>query len=202
MPFVGLSKNEFVARARAVHGTRYDYSKSDYRGSQAKIVIICPDHGEFQQLPNSHLSGPAGCPSCADLKRRATKNATHRRQFMNWFTEHLGDRLELLSEYRGIDEAVTVRCKVHGSTKAISPQYLRYRGHPGCDPCLGRTQRMVKQYAETRRGKAVRCIDTGKRYPTITAAAADTGISISSISMVCRGRQKTAGGRRWAFLTK
>jgi hypothetical protein len=202
MPFVGLSHSEFVARARAVHGARYDYSKSDYQGSKKKIVIICPMHGEFQQLPNAHLAGPSGCPSCADKQRQATKNATHRRQFEAWFEAHLGDQLELVSEYQGMDEAITVRCKRHNSLQSICPRYLRYRGHRGCDACMGRTARMVRQFAENRHGKAVRCLDTGKHYRTITAAAADTGISISSISMACSGRQKTAGGRQWAFLVE
>lgn len=202
MPFFGLRQSEFVERARAVHGHRYDYSKSNYQGSKTKIVIICPKHGEFQQLPNAHLGGPSGCPSCADQQRQATKNATHRRQFEEWFEEHLGDRLELLSEYRGIDGAVTVRCKRHNLRQSISPRYLRYKGHRGCDACMGRTKRMVRQFAANRRGKAVQCIDSGKRYPTITAAAADTGLLVSSISMACTGRQKTAGGRRWAFLAE
>lgn len=202
MPFVGLSQSEFVERARAVHGHRYDYSKSNYQGSRTKIVIICHKHGEFRQLPNTHLAGPSGCPSCADKQRQARKNATHRRQFEEWFDEHFGDRLELVSEYRGLDQEITVRCKRHSSTQSTSPRSLRYRGHRGCDACMGRTKRMVRRFAEIRQGKGVRCIDTGKQYPTITAAAADTGISVSSISMTCRGRQKTAGGRRWEFLVE
>ena len=48
---------------RQVHGDFYDYSKVIYINSCTKVIIICPVHGEFEQTPNSHLSGQ-GCPEC------------------------------------------------------------------------------------------------------------------------------------------
>lgn len=56
----------FIKRAKEIHGDKYDYSKVDYKTAAKKVTIICPTHGEFQQTPNSHLSGQ-GCPSCAHL---------------------------------------------------------------------------------------------------------------------------------------
>lgn len=58
---------EFIEKARTVHGKKYDYSKSDYRGNKIKITMICPNHGEFNQTPNNHLRG-AGCPVCKASK--------------------------------------------------------------------------------------------------------------------------------------
>ena len=54
---------EFIKEAREKHGDKYDYSKVDYVNNSTKICIICPQHGEFWQRPNSHLSGH-GCPKC------------------------------------------------------------------------------------------------------------------------------------------
>lgn len=53
----------FKQVANKVHDARYDYSKIDYQGNQVKVCIICREHGEFWQTPNSHLSGQ-GCPRC------------------------------------------------------------------------------------------------------------------------------------------
>ncbi|MBG8556148.1 hypothetical protein, partial [Hymenobacter guriensis] len=55
-----LSLNEFIAKARAVHGTKYDYSQAVYTNNKSKIKIICPEHGLFEQVVASHLAG-LGC---------------------------------------------------------------------------------------------------------------------------------------------
>ena len=54
---------DFIQKAKEVHGDRYDYSKTKYENNKTPVNIICPKHGEFWQLPYNHLSG-AGCPKC------------------------------------------------------------------------------------------------------------------------------------------
>jgi hypothetical protein len=54
---------EFVEAAIKIHGLKYDYSKSEYKGSEEKVIIICNRHGEFTQSPHSHLKG-GGCRKC------------------------------------------------------------------------------------------------------------------------------------------
>ena len=68
-----MSTDEFIRRAREVHGDRYDYSKVRYARNDRKVCIICPEHGPFWQMPFKHLSG-SGCshPACANAKRMAT----------------------------------------------------------------------------------------------------------------------------------
>ena len=53
----------FIARAKAVHGDKYDYSKTGYQDMRSKVLIVCPVHGEFWQRAQSHLLGN-GCPEC------------------------------------------------------------------------------------------------------------------------------------------
>jgi very-short-patch-repair endonuclease len=55
--------DEFIEKSMEVHVNKYDYSKVDYKGAIIKVVIICKIHGEFRQIPNSHLNG-TGCPIC------------------------------------------------------------------------------------------------------------------------------------------
>lgn len=59
-----LTTEEFIARAKAVHGDRYDYSKTEYVNATTKICITCKRHGDFLQRPSHHTDG-RGCPKCA-----------------------------------------------------------------------------------------------------------------------------------------
>lgn len=59
------TNEEFISKARNIHGDKYDYSKVSYINNRTKVCIICPKHGEFWQIPNSHLQGQ-GCPKCSE----------------------------------------------------------------------------------------------------------------------------------------
>lgn len=51
------NKEEFIKKAKQVHGDKYDYSKVNYINSQTKVCIISSEYGEFWQRPNDHLHG-------------------------------------------------------------------------------------------------------------------------------------------------
>ena len=59
--------NNFIKKAREIHGNRYDYSKIKYTNNRVEVCIVCPKHGEFWQTPHSHLCG-CGCPNCQQSK--------------------------------------------------------------------------------------------------------------------------------------
>ena len=58
---------EFIVKAKEVHGDKYDYSKVEYKDTFTKVKIICPIHGEFMQRPTLHLTG-SGCQKCNQSK--------------------------------------------------------------------------------------------------------------------------------------
>ena len=62
-----FTTDEFIKRAKEIHGDKYDYSKVEYDGMHKNVCIICPKHGEFWQKPYSHLTNK-GCPSCGESK--------------------------------------------------------------------------------------------------------------------------------------
>ena len=64
---LGFTQNKFIDKAKNVHGEKYDYSKVEYINSNTKVCIICPEHGEFWQIPSHHLKG-VGCPICKESK--------------------------------------------------------------------------------------------------------------------------------------
>lgn len=71
-----MTKDEFVERARAIHGDKYDYSLVVMAGNSVKVDIICPIHGVFSQTPAKHLQG-RGCThkDCIASKKIATSMA-------------------------------------------------------------------------------------------------------------------------------
>ena len=59
-----LSSEEFIRKAREVHGDKYDYSKVKYNGNKRPVEIICKKHGSFWKKPNAHISSSSGCSYC------------------------------------------------------------------------------------------------------------------------------------------
>ena len=64
---------EFISKAKEIHGEQYDYSKVEYIDSHTKVCIICPEHGEFWQRPYEHLQN-RGCPKCSHICSRAEQD--------------------------------------------------------------------------------------------------------------------------------
>lgn len=58
-----LTTEDFINKAKIIHGNKYDYSDVEYKGTKTPVVIKCLKHGYFSQKPNDHLSGK-GCPMC------------------------------------------------------------------------------------------------------------------------------------------
>ena len=54
----------FIEKANQVHNNKYNYTKTKYIKKDIKVKIICPIHGEFEQIPNDHLRG-TGCKKCS-----------------------------------------------------------------------------------------------------------------------------------------
>lgn len=64
-------EQHFINKSNIIHFFKYDYSSVIFINQQTKVVIICPIHNEFQQVPMSHIKG-VGCPMCAVNQRQTT----------------------------------------------------------------------------------------------------------------------------------
>lgn len=53
----------FLEKSNNIHDDFYNYEKTNYINARTKITIVCPVHGEFEQLPFNHLKGK-GCKKC------------------------------------------------------------------------------------------------------------------------------------------
>lgn len=61
-----LTTEEFINKAKTIHGDKYNYSLVKYENSKEKIKIICPEHGIFDQIPSGHMYG-YGCIRCKNI---------------------------------------------------------------------------------------------------------------------------------------
>ena len=108
-------------RARAKHGCKYAYPSPD-RDDDGKINIVCPDHGEFAQLPAKHMYG-AGCPLCAG--RGTDKLAQLRERFPNWNWDGV--------VVMGSKQKLTLDCPEHGAFQVSFNALMTSRR--GVTPC-------------------------------------------------------------------
>ena len=118
---------DFIKRAREVHGDKYDYSKVVYDGASNEVTIICPKHGEFKQKASNHLSGQ-NCPFCSGKHAIKTKE-----EFISDAKKIHGDKYDYSKvDYRGVLEPVTIICPEHGEFKQKPREHL---SGCGCKIC-------------------------------------------------------------------
>ena len=104
-----LTTEQFIERAKQIHGDRYDYSKVEYKTNGIKVCIICPEHGEFWQRPNDHFDGN-GCVKCARENRKLTTE-----KFIEKAKQVHGDRYDYSKvDYKDMETKVCIICPEHG----------------------------------------------------------------------------------------
>lgn len=127
-------KNEFINRAKSVHGDKYDYSLVDYKNGKNKIKIICPDHGIWEQRPNGHLSGK-GCRACSGSKKLTTKDFLIRAQNV-----HDNKYDYSLTQYTSHYGKVKIICPIHGEFTQGAGSHLAGVGCSHCCESKGEKQ--------------------------------------------------------------
>ena len=119
----------FVKKANEIHEGKYDYSKVEYANSSTKVCIICPEHGEFWQTPDSHLGG-SGCPKCGMEKNHVLMSND---EFIEKARKVHGDKYDYSNvEYDGPFNDVRIICPKHG--EFLQKAYLHLDGC-GCQKC-------------------------------------------------------------------
>lgn len=121
----------FIEKARGVHGGKYDYSKVEYNNNKTKVCLICPEHGEFWQIPYAHLAGK-GCPQCGVIKY-SQKHMMTTESFIEKARLVHGDKYDYSKTvYNGIMNDVTIICPKHGEFKQKATYHLSGNG---CQKC-------------------------------------------------------------------
>lgn len=137
---------EFVARAEETHPGRFDYSKTNYVNMTTKVLVTCPQHGDFQISPIKLVHGKQGCPTCATglrgrrinvleaaAKSAAAKRNTFREKFEERAQEVHGDLYDYSQHgYTSGRAKVTVICRKHGAFEQAVYHHLAGQGCPRC----------------------------------------------------------------------
>lgn len=64
----------FTEKVKAKHGSKFDFSKSDYQGLDKDITYVCPIHGEVTQ-PAKKVLTHSGCPLCDQEKAKQSRRS-------------------------------------------------------------------------------------------------------------------------------
>lgn len=91
--------HEFVARARKVHGEKYDYSRSEFINASTIMRIVCKSHGDFWQTSTTHLNGN-GCKKC---------NFSHGERIVSMFLDKLKVKYETQFSIEGCENKSKLR---------------------------------------------------------------------------------------------
>ena len=125
-----LTKEEFLRKAREIHGWKYDYSKMYYVNLSLKICIICPEHGAFYQRPKDHLKGQ-GCPICGHKRTNNSKRLSTSKFIIRAKKKH-PEYLYEKTIYNGFDKLVLISCPRHGDFSVKAHNLLTTTGCPKC----------------------------------------------------------------------
>jgi ssDNA-binding Zn-finger/Zn-ribbon topoisomerase 1 len=123
--------DEFVRRAREIHGKKYQYDKASYESLETKLTITCPEHGAFTQQGGSHLSG-RGCPVCG-RENTTAKGRTPFSEFVRRAREIHGKKYRYdEASYESLSAKLTITCPEHGEFTQQGDSHLSGRGCPVC----------------------------------------------------------------------
>lgn len=98
-----ITTEDFIKKAKELHGDKYDYSETFYKKAAEKVTIICKTHGEFLQSPNAHTSG-YGCARCGSMREIWSKE-----KFIAELNKRCGFyNYRVVGEYKGTQNTILV----------------------------------------------------------------------------------------------
>lgn len=134
---------KFIEKAKSVHGDKFDYSKTEYKGYGIKTTFICKKHGEFEQSPHDHIFGKVCCPECVkeinDAQKKPKKVVERKdptEEFIRKAKEIWGEKYDYSKTvYEGSLKNVTIICPVHGEVEVLPARHLNRNKFSGCPKC-------------------------------------------------------------------
>lgn len=128
----------FIQDAVIKHNGRYDYSLVEYVGTHIKVKILCPVHGEFEQVPMDHIRG-RGCSKCGKVSSASTRRKQHN-SFVEEATRLHNNKYDyVLVDYQNTCTKVKIICPTHGEFEQLPMNHLKLVGCPKCKISKGET---------------------------------------------------------------
>ena len=121
-----LKIDNFLLISNKIHNNKYDYSLVNYKNPKTKIKIICPEHGEFTQLPYNHLKGH-GCTKCKNLYNYNTEEFIKKSNKV-----HFNKYDYSLVNYKNAITKIKILCPTHGIFEQTPNLHLSGNGCKKC----------------------------------------------------------------------
>jgi superfamily II DNA or RNA helicase len=138
-----MTTEDFILKAREVHGDKYDYGKVEYKGTDTNVCIICPIHGEFLQTPYNHIKKGQGCPKCAGVAKKTADD------FVEEARKVHGNKYDYSKvSYTNSKTKICIICPEHG--EFWQTPYCHVKGN-GCPKCAGITPKTTDDFIEEAR---------------------------------------------------
>lgn len=177
-----LTTEEFIERARKVHGDKYDYSKTEYVNSSTKVCIICPIHGEFWMTPNAHINAKHNCPKCSHPSYKK-----EREDFIREAKEVHGNKYDYSKvEYIDNKTKVCIICPEHGEFWQTPHSHLSGVGCPICSKCRNLNETALYEFINSHISERV---VREKHLPWLGMKTLDIYIPKHNIAIEYQGRQ-------------
>lgn len=138
-----LTTEEFIDRARKIHGDKYDYSEVIYINNNTKVKIKCPDHGIFEQRPADHLSNKE-CRQCSYDIRGNNQTMTTEEFINNSNLIHNNKYNYTKTVYTKSLDNITVICPIHGEFSQRANHHLSGHGCKLCNKSNG--ERIIEEF--------------------------------------------------------
>jgi hypothetical protein len=123
------TNEDFILDCIKIHGDRYDYSNTEYKGNLEFVNILCKKHGEFKQKASKHLQGQ-NCKKCASEENMVDFVEICKEKYPHYEYDKVA--------YTGMFNDVTITCKEHGDFK-IKPMSFYHKSR-GCKKCIDHTK--------------------------------------------------------------
>ena len=138
-----ISTEEFIRRAKTLHGDKYDYNKTIFKNNQTKIIVNCPIHGDFEQYPYHHLRG-SGCKLCG-FSYIHEKQKLSLEEFINRASKIHGYKYDYSKvSYVSARINVCITCREHGDFWQTPSNHLQGCGCKKCGLLRRSAQRRKK----------------------------------------------------------
>lgn len=133
---------DFIKKAKYVHNNFFSYEKCNYTGSNNKVIVTCPIHGDFEVKANNHLNG-CNCKKCQKdkidhiiTKLKNTNSSTKKlntEEFIKKGKKIHNDKYKYdKCKYVKSNIKVIITCPLHGDFEITPNHFLAKRGCPKC----------------------------------------------------------------------
>jgi len=135
-----LTDEEIINDLNIIHNNKYSYPNFKYSKTTDNILVMCPEHGEFEITYGSHKSG-AGCQKCAKVYSYTTEEFIEKVSYVHDFKYDYSQFVYVNGKTKS-----TIICPKHGPWQQKPSDHMQGYGCPVC--CSSKGELRIKKFLE------------------------------------------------------